>query len=109
MSEFISTILTIFQLIISFGTVCTLLYAFVKFSQKPQQTQDERINSLEDRVSVLEGKQNDTNERLSNIENGNHVIQQSLLAMLDHAINGNNTESLIRTRDLLYQYLTKKG
>jgi len=107
MSEFISTILTIFQLIISFGTVCTLLYAFVKFSQKPQQTQDERIENIEKRLDKLEQEQDETATRLCNIETGNRIMQQALLAIMGHAINGEDIEELRKARQMLYDYLTK--
>lgn len=106
MPNFMNTILAIFQLIISFGTVCTLLVAFVKFTQKPQQTQDERISVLEKKVVALEEKASDTYKHIQNIDEGNRIMQQALLAMLGHAINGEDVEELRKARQSLYDYLT---
>lgn len=107
MPNFLSTILTIFQLIISFGTVCTLLYAFVKFSQKPQQSQNDRIRSLEDRVTMLETKQDDVYSHLESIDESNKVTQQALLALLGHAINGDDVEEVKRAQKMLFNHLTE--
>ena len=107
MPNFLSTILTIFQLIISFGTVCTLLYAFVKFSRQPQQSQNERIRTLEDRVAMLEMKQNDVYSHLESIDEGNKATQRALLALLGHAINGDDVEEVKKAQGMLLDYLTE--
>lgn len=106
MPDFINSIITIFQLIISFGTVCTLLYAFVKFSQKPQVTQDEKIAGLELRVGKLEDRQSEIYDHISNVDEGTRIMQQAILAMLGHAINGEDVEELKKARQSLYNYLT---
>ena len=107
MPNFLSTILTIFQLIISFGTVCTLLYAFVKFSRQPQQNQNDRIRALEDRVTMLETKQNDVYSHLESIDEGNKATQRALLALLGHAINGDDVEEVKKAQGMLLDYLTE--
>lgn len=108
MPDFINSIITIFQLIISFGTVCTLLYAFTKFTQRPQETQDERIAALEARVNKLEEQTEDTHLHIANIDKGNKVIQQAMLAMLDHAIGNEDQDNIKKARKDLFEYLTNK-
>lgn len=108
MPDFINSIITIFQLIISFGTVCTLLYAFTKFTQRPQETQDERITALEARVNKLEEQSADTNIHITSIEKGNKVMQQAMLAMLDHAIGNEDQDNIRKARKDLFDYLTSK-
>ena len=108
MPDFINSILTIFQLIISFGTVCPLLYAFTKFTQRPQETQDERIAALEARVNKLEDNSVDISAHITNIDKGNMVLQKAMLAMLDHAIGNEDQDSIKKARKDLFEYLTSK-
>lgn len=108
MPDFINSIITIFQLIISFGTVCTLLYAFTKFTQRPQETQDERIAALEVRVSKLEDNGADISAHIANIDRGNMVMQKAMLAMIDHAIGNEDEDNIKKARKALYDYLTSK-
>lgn len=108
MPDFINSIITIFQLIISFGTVCTLLYAFTKFTQRPQETQDERIAALEARVSKLEDNGADINTHIANIDRGSMVMQKAMLAMIDHAIGNEDEDNIKKARKALYDYLTSK-
>ena len=107
MPNFLNTVLTIFQLIISFGTVCTLLYTFIRFSQKPQDTQNERIRTLEDKVAMLEMRQNDVYSHLESIDEGNKATQRALLALLGHAINGDDVEEVKKAQGMLLDYLTE--
>lgn len=108
MPDFINSILIIFQLIISFGTVCTLLYAFTKFTQRPQETQDERIAALEARVNKLEDNSVDISTHITSIDKGNMVMQKAMLAMIDHAIGNEDEDNIKKARKALYDYLTSK-
>lgn len=106
MPNFISTTLTIFQLIISFGTVCTLLYTVVKYTQKPQDIQNERILALEKWRDTMDAKMMDTCTHLSSLDEGTKITQQAILALMGHAINGEDVEELKKARQTLYDYLT---
>ena len=104
---FMTTILTICQLIISLGTVCTLLYTMVKFTQKPADIQNERISALERWRECVDTKMLDVFSHLQNLDEGNKITQQALLALMGHAINGEDIEELKKARQVLYDYLTK--
>lgn len=109
MPDFVNATITILQLLISFGTVCTLLYTFVRFSQKPSRTQDERIASLETRVEHLEECGLSSASHIAAIDEGNKVMQQAMLAMLDHAIGNEDVDSIKKARSNLFNYLTNRG
>ena len=79
----VSTILPIMQLILSFGNICIIGYAFFKFLGKPH-------DSLESRVSILEVKQKEVeqslhqgNDRFREQHDVNEVIIHSTLALIE--------------------------
>ena len=49
------------------------------------------------------------NRRLNSLDEGNRVTQQALLALMSHAINGNDIDKLTRAKDDLESYLINKG
>ena len=51
--------------------------------------------------------QNDK-RRLDGIDEGNHVTQKALLALLSHAIDGNNLDQLKEAKKDLQEYLIKR-
>ncbi len=79
----LQNLLTIMQLILSFGNICIIGYAFFKFIGKPH-------DSLESRVSVLEVKQKEVeqslhqgNDRFREQHDVNEVIIHSTLALIE--------------------------
>ena len=48
------------------------------------------------------------NEHLKKSDEGMAIVQQSLLQIMNHMIDGNHTEQLIKARDNMQTYLTKK-
>ena len=44
-------------------------------------------------------------KRIKSLEDGQIIVMQTLLALTQHAINGNNVDALRKSRDDLQQYL----
>lgn len=112
--ETIQIVCTVLTLIISFSTVCTMIYGFTKFLSKPHDT-------LEHRVSVIEVKQDEIlrsldkgNQRFTNQEITNEVLIHSTLALIEFEIQYCLTEKKPMSKDLekakedLHHYLAKK-
>lgn len=85
----------------------------LKAAKEPTKMLETRIANLE---NLLNGeyrmKFNDYDshfkadlERIKQIEEGNKVTQKALLALLNHAIDGNNTAQLKKAEEDLQQYL----
>lgn len=79
----IQDLLPVMQLILSFGNICIIGYAFLKFLGKPH-------NNLEARVATLEVKQLETenslrkgNDRFREQNDVNEVILHSTLALIE--------------------------
>lgn len=91
------------------GGAGAMLSKLIAKHREPDKKQNERLDNLEKKVESFEKMFDNDNRRLNEIEEGNRVIQQSILALLSHAINGNDTDGLIRARDDLQGYLIHKG
>ena len=111
MGDNISAVITVMQLIISFGTICTLLYTFSKFVSKPTDTLKDRIDSLERWRNVVEQRLSKGSAHFDTLDDSARITQQSLLAIMDGLyplIDGDNKEELKKARNNLYEYLSDR-
>ena len=96
------------------GAVGIILNLITKL-REPEHKQNERISHCEERLNKLDGiieKFNgffdNDNKRLKAIDEGNKITQTALLALLKHALNGNDTEALKTAEKNLEEYLISK-
>lgn len=89
--------------------------AFKKFKE-PENIQNKKledisnkIDSIEARLKIHEEYFNNDNRRISAIEEGNRVTQKGLLALMSHAINGNDVDKLKEAENALREYLINKA
>lgn len=106
-SQAIDSISTWLQLIITVGAVVTLFITVSKAAQRPNQTQDERLDALEKWQSEVETRLETGSSHFERIDSGNRVTQRALLALMSHAINGNDIDKLRKAKDDLETYLTE--
>lgn len=86
-------------------TIYNLIDKIVTASKKAKEPTEE----LEKRVADLERKiLENYDKRITDIEKGNKVTQKAILALLEHSIDGNNTDGLKRAKDELSQYLVDR-
>lgn len=108
-----SDIFTIFlgfcAAIVTISAAVTVIIKVIQKAKQPNQCQNDRIEALEKRVKEFENYFNKDNRRLEELEEGNRVTQQAILALLSHSINGNDTDKLTKARDDLQNYLISKG
>lgn len=110
--EYIAQISTILGVILSLWAIVQMISKILEMVRKPERDQNKKIIELEKRVESLENMdtkiltflKND-NSRIENIFKGNNVTQKALLALLSHAIDGNNESQLIEARNTLQDYL----
>lgn len=74
----------------------------VKEAKEPTQDLEKRVAELERKILESYDK------RIEDIEKGNKVTQRAILALLEHAIDGNNKNQLIKAKDNLNEYLTDR-
>lgn len=96
------------------GLLLTVLNIIDKMStinaraKEPEQEQNDRIKALEEDVKEIKAKLNKDNERLVKHETSEQVMMQAIKALLNHSINGNNTEEMEKAAAELDNYLIKK-
>jgi len=94
--------------IVAISAAVTVIVRVVQKAKEPEQTQNDRITALEKKVDKFEQLFDNDNKRLIELEKGNRVTQQALLALLSHAINGNNDAELKEAKAKLENYLIGK-
>ena len=99
------TIMTVLNLAWTIGNIISVIVTKVK---SPNVRQDERITSLETRTDQIEKHLDNNNKRLQEIEKGNRITQQSILALMRHAIDGNNIDQLREAESNMQEYLIQK-
>ena len=115
LNQLILFITTIGGVITMVAAVTTIIFKLVNRAKAPEVEQNRRIKALEDRLKTVED-QNKTftqyfindDKRFKEIENANRIIQSSILALLQHAINGDDIETLKKAEERLKDYLVEK-
>src|SRR5574344_1455984 len=106
--EQIADVVTVCALITSIATIVNIITIMVTKLREPEETQNDRIDDLENRLNKVELHLENDNMRLEEIEEDNAVTHPALFALLSHAINGNDIDSLKGARKELEIYLSKK-
>lgn len=75
-------------------------------AQAPNKAQDEQIKDLQRRMGDVERMLGNDKHSLDKINSGLEASFQVQLALLDHALNGNNIEQMQKARDALYVHLS---
>lgn len=125
-AELVGFITAIGGAIVTIGAVVTLIVKLFNKIRAPETKQNKRLDALEKKYDVLsedlkeQKKQRDetitqfmqyfTNDdnRFKAIERSNKVTQNALLALLKHALNGNDLQSLKDAEKSLEAYLIEK-
>lgn len=94
--------------IVSVSAAVAVIIKVVQKAKAPEKTQNERIDKLEKKVERFEQLFDNDNKRLQKLEEGNRVTQQAILALLSHALNGNDVDSLQKAKAKLEDYLIGK-
>ena len=102
MSEWWATTVSICLGITAVISLVSLLTGILKDYKKPTDDLEKRVSDLERKI--LENY----DKRIADMETGNKIVQKSILALLEHSIDGNNVEGLKKAKDELSQYLINK-
>ena len=103
--DFVTLILGICGAITCISGALAVIVKAVTAAKQPNKTQDQRLDSIEKRLNAHDKLFEKDNCRIKTIEEGNRVTQRALLALLSHAINGNNTAELKKAEADLSEYL----
>ena len=98
-------ILGICGAIITIGNAWVVISNWVKAFKEPEATQNERIDKIEQDIKAIQHCLSIDKKRLDNIEYGNTVTQEALLALLNNAINREDIEGIKKAKQRLEKYL----
>ena len=97
------------------GAICTMSAALAvicgvfKKAKEPENIQNGRLDQLEAQVKKFAEYLDRDNKRLNAVDEGNRITQRALLALMSHAINGNDVDELVKAKKSLENYLIDKG
>ena len=97
------------------GAICTMSAALAvicgvfKKAKEPENVQNGRLDQLEAQVKKFAEYLDRDNKRLNAVDEGTRITQRALLALMSHAINGNDIDELIKAKKSLQDYLIDKG
>ena len=109
----IQSILPVFQLFLSFANICIVIYAFFKFINKPHDSLESRVSTIEVKVEEIMRSLQLGNDRFSRQKDTNEVLIRSTLALVEFEIQYCLTEhkdmskGLEKAKEDLNSYLSK--
>lgn len=107
-NEAVRTFLEACQAITITAAALTVIWNAIRKAKAPNEQQNLRLDQIETRLDKLSNYLDNDNVRIKAIEEGNKVTQKAILALMSHAINGNDTDKLEEAKNSLEQYLINK-
>lgn len=110
----VTSILPIFQLILTSANIIILAYAFFKFLNKPQDTLNTRVTLLETELRDIKASLVQGNDKFKEQERTNATFKSVMLAFVDFEIayclhtNYEFTEDLMKAKQELQEYVSGK-
>ena len=102
-------------MILAFGNICIMAYAFTKFLAKPHDTLEKRVTNLEVRMDEVEDSLKLGNDRFTELKSANKLIVTSIVALIEFEVDycthhGDEriSEDLKKAKDELYRFLAEK-
>ena len=87
----------------------------MEIKTRPNKIQDETLAKHTEKLKEHDKRFQDfeaffqrDKRRLDDIDQSNHVTQRAILALLSHALNGNDLDSLRHAKESLENYLTNR-
>ena len=108
MIRYVNEITSVFTFLILCSNFVLMINMWFNKVKTPETEQNERIAKLETELKNVKADMDDKDSRLRVLEEGNVITQRSLLALMSHAINGNDTIKLQSAKDELEKYLTAR-
>lgn len=116
MKEWVEITLVICGGLITIMTLWNMVEQRVKSTKMPTSNLEERVSLIEKKLEFeikatfveYDARFGRDKQKIEAIEDGNRVTQQALLALLNHAIDGNNVDEMNDARKELNKYFIRK-
>jgi hypothetical protein len=107
-AELSTMVLGICGALITLSGALAVIVNLVKKAKEPELVQNDRIDKIENDIRKIQHCLSIDKARLDNIEYGNVVSQEALLALLNHALNKDDVDSVKNAKQKLEKYLIDK-
>lgn len=97
-------IVTTYKTLVFISAAFLAVWGFIKAVKEVNKPLTDMKKTVSDHSTEIK----EINEHLKKSDEGMAIVQQSLLQIMNHMIDGNHTEQLVKARDDLQIYLTKK-
>lgn len=99
----VGLLLALCGVIVTVGNAVEKILKVIRAAKAPNEAQDEKINKLDNRLSTVERLLKNDDFRLRTMEQEHRAVLTSLLALLDHGLDGNNISQMqAAKKELLY-------
>lgn len=120
LQEFWTILMGCCSALITISAAVAIIVSAVKKLKEPENIQNRKLEDISKKIDAMDAKFearlkiheeyfNNDNRRISSIEEGNRVTQKALLALMSHAINGNDVDKLKEAENSLREYLINKS
>lgn len=106
--DVVNVILATCAALVTISSAIAVIMRFIAKVRQPEKDQDARLTKVEDDIKKIQHCLSIDKARLDNIEYGNTITQEALLALLDHALNKDDTETVKQAKKKLEKYLIDK-
>lgn len=114
-AQFWTGFMAVCAAIVSISAAISVIGKAIIKVKKPNDDQNKRLDdheewleSHDEKLKIFEGYFDRDKQRLDTIEKGNRVTQKAILALLAHALDGNNIEPLRDAKEALQKYLINR-
>ena len=114
-SEAWANMITIAGGLVTLWALIKIVGELIRLIKKPERKQDDILTEHgrllaehSDKLKELDMYLSEDKDRLDDIDEASRVTQKALLALLAHAINGNDVDGLKAAKKALEEYLTNK-
>lgn len=94
--------------IITLGGAGAIFVALYRWAKKPDINRDEKLKGHDEKLDNDNRRLNDLERKQAETEEALQVLMKSMLALMNHSIDGNNTEELKIARDNMHEYLIRR-
>lgn len=103
-----SALIAICAAVVTVSGAIGAIVKLIRWLKRPEVRQNENIDKLASRMDRVEDKLSKDKERLEDLETGLKYTLESLLALLSHALDGNDIDSMKKAKKHLNDYLIQK-
>jgi hypothetical protein len=108
MPAWVANVSVVLALVLSAFNLWDKLDAKKKALKAPTEAMMSRLESVEKKLEQYDDYFRRDLRRIEILEEGNRVTQKALLALMSHAIDGNDIERLRKAKDDLNEYLINR-